>query len=90
MHGNVSCSDVLGLLSELFRFIMCHCFIKMVIGLFIQLDSVPGDKTDSASSEALLAARQVKIPREADFLTYSCDMNNRTLYYGNYQCLLLI
>ena len=69
---------------------MCYCFIKMVIGLFIQLDSVPGDKTDSASSEALLAARQVKIPREADFLTYTCDMNNNFQYYGNYLPMFVI
>nr|XP_022298662.1 caspase-7-like [Crassostrea virginica] len=48
----------------------------------LQLDKLPGDMTDSAGPEALLAARQVKIPREADFLTYTCDMNNLTKYYG--------
>ncbi|XP_078326123.1 caspase-7-like [Crassostrea virginica] len=47
----------------------------------LQLDHVPGDRKDGGS-EALPAARQVKIPREADFLTYTCDMNNLTHYYG--------
>ena len=68
---------------------MCHCFIKMVIGLFIQLDHVPGDRKDGGS-EALPAARQVKIPREADFLTYTCDMNNLSYYYGNYIPMFVI
>ena len=69
---------------------MCHCFIKMVIGLFIQLDKVPEGQKAGGPPSAPPTARLVKIPREADFLTYACDMNNRSLYYGNYQCLLLI
>ena len=69
---------------------MCHSFIKMVIGLFIQLDKVAEGKKAGGPPAAPPAARLVKIPREADFLTYTCEMNNLTYYYGNYIPMFVI
>ncbi|XP_078326119.1 caspase-7-like isoform X2 [Crassostrea virginica] len=48
----------------------------------LQLDKVPEGQKAGGPPSAPPTARLVKIPREADFLTYTCDMNNLSYYYG--------
>ena len=60
--------------------------------VFIQLEEVPKDSKDGPpDSKTGPEAPTVKIPKEADFLIYTCDKNNGTPHYlllG--QCLILI